>query len=51
LAPIRRFTAALADRGAVHEYREYPSGHNWYTWRLGIEDALLDLFGLDLEEA
>ncbi|WP_457630168.1 alpha/beta hydrolase [Oceanithermus sp.] len=50
LAPIRRFATVLADRGAAHEYREYPSGHNWHTWRLGIEDALLDLFGLDLEE-
>jgi len=48
LPPVRRFAATLADREVVHEYREYPSGHNWYTWRLGIEDALRDLFGSDL---
>jgi len=50
LPSVRRFTAVLAERGAVHEYHEYPSGHNWHTWRLGLETSLLDLFGVDLEE-
>ncbi len=49
LAPARRFAAVLAERKAAHEYREYPSGHNWHTWRLGIEAGLEDLFGTDLE--
>jgi len=49
LPPVRRFAAVIAERGAVHEYREYPSGHNWHTWRLGIEAGLVDLFGVDLE--
>ena len=25
--------ALLADQGVPHQYREYPSGHNWITWR------------------
>jgi len=49
LPPVRRFAAAIAERGVVHEYREYPSGHNWHSWRLGIEAGLVDLFGTDLE--
>ncbi len=49
LGAARRFAAALADRGTPHEYREYPSGHNWYTWRLGLAEGLEDLFGVDLE--
>jgi enterochelin esterase family protein len=49
LPPVRRFAAVLAEQGTAHEYREYPSGHNWHTWRLGIEAGLIDLFGIDLE--
>ncbi len=48
LAPARRFVALLAARGTLHEYREYPSGHNWVTWRVGLEAGLLDLYGSDL---
>jgi len=47
LAPVRRFVATIAERGAVHRYYEYTSGHNWHTWRLGIKAGLLDLFGAD----
>lgn len=49
LAPARRFAAVLAERGVQHAYREYPSGHNWTTWRLGLEAGLVDLFGVDLD--
>lgn len=49
LAPARRFAAVLAERGTKHEYREYPSGHNWTTWRTGLADGLVDLFGSDLD--
>ena len=49
LPPVRRFAAVLADLGVAHDYREYPSGHNWHTWRLGIEEVLIELFGVDLE--
>ncbi len=48
LAPARRLAAVLADRGALHAYREFPSGHNWYTWRIGLAEGLLDLLGGDL---
>ena len=46
--PARRLTAVLAERGALHAYREFPSGHNWYTWRIGLAEGLLDLLGGDL---
>lgn len=49
LAPVRRFAAVLAAREATHEYREYPSGHNWVTWRVGLEAGLVDLYGSDLD--
>ncbi|ADR37046.1 esterase [Oceanithermus profundus DSM 14977] len=49
LAPARRFAAVLAERGTAHEYREYPSGHNWTTWRIGAAEGLVDLFGADLD--
>ncbi len=49
LAPVRRFAALLAESAAVHEYREYPGGHNWVTWRVGLEAGLADLFGADLD--
>ena len=45
LAPNRRFAAMLADKGYRHSYLERPSGHNWMTWRQGLEPALRFLFG------
>ena len=44
LAPNRRFTAMLADKGYRHAYLERPSGHNWMTWRQGLAPALMYLF-------
>lgn len=41
----RRFAATLADKGYPHGYRERPSGHNWMTWRQGLEPGLKLLFG------
>lgn len=45
LAPNRRFAATLADKGYAHGYLERPSGHNWMTWRQGLEPGLRFLFG------
>jgi enterochelin esterase family protein len=46
LAPNRRFVAMLADKGYAHAYFERPSGHNWMTWRQGLEPALRYMFGI-----
>ena len=51
LPSVRRFAALLAERGISHAYFEYPSGHNWFTWRLGLVDGLLEVLGSDLWEA
>ncbi len=45
LAPNRRMAAALQDLGAAHQYREYPSGHNWVTWQNALPEALLYMQG------
>lgn len=44
-APNRRMAAALADAGVTHQYREYPSGHNWVTWREALPEAFLSMQG------
>ncbi|WP_019587279.1 alpha/beta hydrolase [Deinococcus apachensis] len=44
-APNRRMAAALADGGVEHQYREYPSGHNWVTWREALPEAFLYMQG------
>ncbi len=41
----RRFAAMLADKGYRHSYFERASGHNWMTWRQGLEPGLRFLFG------
>ncbi|WP_412028654.1 alpha/beta hydrolase [Deinococcus yunweiensis] len=43
--PNRRMAALFADHGLEHQYREYPSGHNWVTWREALPEALLYLQG------
>lgn len=45
LAPNRRMAAALQDLGVPHQYREYPSGHNWVTWQNALPEALLYMQG------
>ena len=45
--PNRRLAALFADEGLPHQYREYPSGHNWVTWREALPEALLFLQGAD----
>ena len=45
LAPARRLAAVLAEAGVPHGYREFPSGHNWYTWRVGLAEGLEELLG------
>ena len=35
----------FADLGLAHQYREYPSGHNWVTWREALPEAFLYLQG------
>lgn len=40
-APNRRMAATLQDLGIPHQYREYPSGHNWITWKNALAEALL----------
>ncbi len=42
----RRFAAMLADKGYVHGYSERPSGHNWMTWKQGLEPGLKFLLGV-----
>lgn len=41
----RRFAAMLADKGYPHSYTERASGHNWMTWRQGLEPGLKYLLG------
>ncbi|MBZ9714036.1 alpha/beta hydrolase [Deinococcus multiflagellatus] len=43
--PNRRMAGLLAEAGVTHQYREYPSGHNWVTWREALPEALLFLQG------
>lgn len=43
--PNRRMAALLADQFLAHQYREYPSGHNWVTWREALPEALLYMQG------
>ncbi|WP_291426719.1 alpha/beta hydrolase-fold protein, partial [Deinococcus sp.] len=43
--PNRRMAALLADRFLPHQYREYPSGHNWVTWREALPEAFLFMQG------
>lgn len=45
LSPNRRMAASLADLNVPHQYREYPSGHNWVTWRAALPEALLYMQG------
>ena len=45
LSPNRRMAAALQDLGIAHQYREYPSGHNWVTWQIALPEALLFMQG------
>lgn len=40
-APNRRMAATLQDLGIGHQYREYPSGHNWVSWKNALAEALL----------
>lgn len=39
--PNRRMAAFFAEAGLEHQYREYPSGHNWITWKNALAEALL----------
>lgn len=43
--PNRRMAATLADAQVPHQYREYPSGHNWVTWREALPEAFLYMQG------
>ena len=43
--PNRRMAGLFADLGLEHQYREYPSGHNWVTWRDALPAAYLYLQG------
>ncbi|TSA83860.1 esterase family protein [Deinococcus detaillensis] len=45
LSPNRRMAAALQDLNIRHQYREYPSGHNWVTWQNALPEALLYMQG------
>ena len=45
LSPNRRMAATLQDLSAAHQYREYPSGHNWVTWKQALPEALLYMQG------
>lgn len=45
LAPNRRMAALASDLNIDHQYREYPSGHNWVTWRQALPEALLYMQG------
>lgn len=43
--PNRRMAALFADQFLPHQYREYPSGHNWVTWREALPEAYLYMQG------
>lgn len=43
--PNRRMAGLFADLGLPHQYREYPSGHNWVTWREALPEAFLYMQG------
>ncbi len=43
--PNRRMAGLFADLGLPHQYREYPSGHNWITWREALPEAFLYMQG------
>ncbi|PNY80225.1 alpha/beta hydrolase [Deinococcus koreensis] len=43
--PNRRLAGLLADLRQVHQYREYPSGHNWVTWQGALPEAFLFMQG------
>lgn len=43
--PNRRMAALFADQFLDHQYREYPSGHNWVTWREALPEAFLFMQG------
>ena len=36
----RALHAALRDRGVVHDWREYPGGHDWPYWQIHLADSL-----------
>lgn len=44
-APNRRMAATLQDLCVTHQYREYPSGHNWVSWKNALAEALLYMQG------
>jgi enterochelin esterase-like enzyme len=46
LAANRRMAAALFEQKYTHHYREWPSGHNWETWRNAIPAALRFMLGI-----
>ncbi len=43
--PNRRMAGLFADHFLPHQYREYPSGHNWVTWREALPEAFLYMQG------
>ncbi|MFK7603398.1 alpha/beta hydrolase [Deinococcus sp. SM5_A1] len=43
--PNRRMAGLFADLALPHQYREYPSGHNWVTWREALPEAFLHMQG------
>lgn len=49
--PNRRMAALFADQFLPHQYREYPSGHNWVTWREALPEAFLYMQGHESVEA
>jgi enterochelin esterase-like enzyme len=46
LGANRRFAAMLFDKSYQHRYLERPSGHNWVTWRNGLNDSLEFMLGV-----
>lgn len=36
----RALHTALRDRGVVHDWREYPGGHDWHYWQTHLADSL-----------
>ncbi len=45
LGANRRFAGMLFDKGYPHAYHERPSGHNWVTWKQGLEPGIRYLLG------